>query len=125
MAWCRAAEREGRPADRAYSSSVSMSSGGRLTLSFTASMLPRYYRGRNRSHQPAGRVVDHGGERAQGGTGSSGGRRVVGGLHRRPPPAGRQHPAGQVLLGAGAQQVGELTEVAAEDDGRDVEDVDH
>src|SRR3954464_1172203 len=107
MAWCRAAEREGRPADRAYSSSVSMSSGGRLTLSFTTSMLPRYYRGRNRSGQPAGRVVDHGREGAQRGTGGAGGGRVVGGLDSRSPPAGGQHPAGQVLLGPGAQQVGE------------------
>src|SRR4051794_7292681 len=120
MAWCRAAEREGRPADRAYSSRVSTSSGGRLTLSFTAAMLPRYYRGRNRSAQPAGRVVDHCREGAQRGTGRAGGGRVLSGLDRRPPPAGREHPAGQMLLGPGTQQVGELAEVAAEDDRRDV-----
>ena len=74
---------------------------------------------------PACRVVEHAGQLEHRGTGRA--RRRIGrrGDDRGGHPPRGQHPRPQLPFEVGAQEVGDLAEVAAEDDGRDVEHVDH
>jgi hypothetical protein len=58
-AWCTAADLDGRPAARAYSSSTATSSSGRLTLSF----IPKYYRGSTGTAIGVPRCCRHGATR--------------------------------------------------------------